>query len=152
MFIKRMRLIGKAHLQMWHVYVWKNLSCQVSRERTMAASKSESRQTLTTLKGEPIDQRKIRKRYSRQTKLEVVHFFHEHNLYQTTNWFLLSTKAVGRQIANEEKLKRARRHCMTDVWLKMPVPWSRTSAIAVCVNIGVCLNNCIAYKRIFVRT
>ena len=68
----------------------------------MAASESESRQTLTTLKGEPVDQRKIRKRYTRKTKLEVVRFFHELHLYQTANQFLLITKAVGRQIANEK--------------------------------------------------
>ena len=47
----------------------------------MAASDAESRQT--TLDGEPIDQWKTRKSYTREYKLEVVHFFHEHNLYQT---------------------------------------------------------------------
>ena len=74
----------------------------------MAASEAESKQT--TLDRDPIDQRKTRKRYTKEYKLEVVHFFHEHNLYQTAKQFSLNTKTAGCCIANEEKIKRARRY------------------------------------------
>ena len=81
----------------------------VKREHdaAMAASEAESRQT--TLDGKPIDQRKTRKSYTREYKLEVVHFFRKHDLYQTAKRFSLNTKTVGCWIANEEKIKKSKK-------------------------------------------
>ena len=60
----------------------------------MAASEAASRQR--TVDRDLIDCSKRRKSYTREYKLEVVHFYSEHNLYQTTKQFSLNMKMVGR--------------------------------------------------------
>ena len=60
----------------------KYLSCRVSTEKMMATSNAASRQR--TLDREPIHHQNIWKNYTGEYKLEVVRFYCEHNLYQTT--------------------------------------------------------------------
>ena len=73
----------------------------------MAASEAAERQT--TLDEEPTDNRKTRKSYTREYKLEVVRFFRENNLYQTAKRFSLNTKTVGRWVADEDKIKKSKK-------------------------------------------
>ena len=59
----------------------------------MDASEAASKQK--TLSGEPIYHWNTRNSYTKEYKLEVVHFYCEHNLYQTAEQFSLNTKTVG---------------------------------------------------------
>ena len=60
-----------------------------------------------TISGEPVKLK--RKSYSREYKLEVVKFYRENNLYQTSKKYSLNTKTVLRWVKDEHKLKKARK-------------------------------------------
>ena len=62
-----------------------------------------------TLDGEPVKEKKGRKSYTREYKLEVVRFYRENNLYQTAKRYSLNTKTVGRWVADYEKIKDSRK-------------------------------------------
>ena len=50
-----------------------------------------------------------RKSYSREYKLEVVRFYRENNLYQTSKKHSLNTKTILRWVRDESKLKKAKK-------------------------------------------
>ena len=52
---------------------------------------------------------KTRKSYTREYKLEVVRFYHQNNLYQTSKRFSLNTKTIGRWVADEDKIKNSKK-------------------------------------------
>ena len=62
-----------------------------------------------TLKGRPIRHPQMKKSYTREYKLEVVHFYRENNLYQTAKRFSLNTKTIGLWVADEEKTKKSKK-------------------------------------------
>ena len=62
-----------------------------------------------TLAGQPVNKPQTRKSYTREYKLEVVRFYHEHNLYQTSKRFSLNTKTIGRWVADKEKIKKSKK-------------------------------------------
>ena len=62
-----------------------------------------------TLEGHPISHLQTRKSYTREYKLEVVHFYHENNLYQTAKQFSLNTKTIGHWVADEENIKKSKK-------------------------------------------
>ena len=49
----------------------------------------------------------MRKSYTREFKLEVIRFYHNSNLYQTSKHFALNTKTTGRWVADEAKIKKS---------------------------------------------
>ena len=71
----------------------------------MARSSVEVQATLNGL--QVVNPRTTRKNYTREFKLEVIRFFCESNLYQTSTKYLLNTKTLGRRVADESKIQKS---------------------------------------------
>ena len=73
----------------------------------MQCERTMNTRNQRTLEGRPVSHPQTRKSYTREHKLEVVHFYHENNLYETAKRLSLNTKTIGRWVADEEKSKKA---------------------------------------------
>ena len=62
-----------------------------------------------TLEGRTVSHPQMRKSYTREYKLEVVHFYRENNLYQTAKRFSLNTKTIRRWVADEGNIKKSKK-------------------------------------------
>ena len=87
-FIKRMRLI-KGHWIETRQCQW-----QWKMERRSWAIGMASR-VCRTNDGHQESRVQMRKSYTREYKLKMVHFYHQNNLYQTSKRFSLNTKTIG---------------------------------------------------------
>ena len=62
-----------------------------------------------TIEGFAVQENRARKSYTREFKIQVVRFYHENNLYQTSKKFSLNTKTIGRWVRDEAKIKKSKK-------------------------------------------